>query len=188
MFCTKSSLGFGLITNGTKLVFICSHLPVDFSDNYLSNYGYGDRIMAIRTIKTEIIGKLKELMGEPTTIFWAGDLNFRIQMDGVEQLERAMNRELSKYIECKKDFLQTSRYVEYDPHKSGYRTFLRKRKSPINGYSLTRIPSYCDRIIYKGHFIPTHYYSWPSKAKEADYPLSIAYSDHEPVLLEGYIN
>jgi hypothetical protein len=190
-FCTKSSLGFGLIVGAIKLIFVCSHLPIDLSDTYMSNYGYIERIDAMRTIKTDIITKLKDVMGEPTTVFWAGDLNFRVQIDGVEQLEHLMNRELGDYNEAPKDFLQTSKFVEYDPDKSGFRTFMRKRNSPIHAYSLSRIPSYCDRIIYKGHFKPAHYYSWPPKNQSTQsaqhYPMSIAYSDHEPVILEGFV-
>jgi hypothetical protein len=190
MLCTKSSLGFAVIINTTKIIFICSHLPIDLNDHYLEKLGYNERAEAMRDTKTIIINKMIEIIGEPTVILWGGDLNFRIQSDGVEQLERFMSRELANYTEVGREFLQTSKYVEFDSHKSGYNTFVRKRKSPIHAYSLLRIPSYCDRVIYKGQFTPIGYYSWPFKSHKnpSEYPKSIAYSDHEPVVLEGTIN
>jgi hypothetical protein len=192
MFCTKSSLGFGITIGNARLIFVCSHLPIDFSDTYLDNYGYTERIEAIRTIKTEIINKIAEVIGPPTSIFWAGDLNFRIQVNGVEQLEKLLANELSDYAEHSKEFLQTSKYIEFNSRKKGYKTFVRQRNSTIreHKYNMLRIPSYCDRIIYRGGFTSLRYYSWPPKNKEssATYPISIAYSDHTPVVLEGFIN
>lgn len=187
--CTKVTLGFGLQIGQIKLILVCSHLPVDFSDKYLENWGYGERVQTMLDVEHSIIDDLIDVMCGNTCVFWAGDLNFRIQTDGTEQLHKLLSHGFGRYHEADKHFLQTNKLTEYDPLKDDFKTFIKRRKSNRLAYNLNRIPSYCDRIIFRGQFTPVKYYSWPSRHNNTDdtYPLCVAYSDHEPVILEGLI-
>ena len=178
--CTKPSQGFGLIVNGKKIIFVGSHFPVNTSDKI--TYGLQERVDAIKKVKYEVINNISNSLGGVDTIIWAGDMNFRIQTDGTEQLDTLLkgSTELKEYSEFTKNFQPTCRFKEFDDNID-YKKFIKDRK-----YDNKRIPSYCDRIIYKGDFTPTKYYSYP--IDKSSYPKSIAYSDHEPVVLEGYIS
>jgi hypothetical protein len=178
--CTKPSQGFGLIVNGKKIIFIGSHFPVNTNDKL--TYGLQERIEAIKKVKEEVIKNIANSLGGVDTIIWAGDMNFRIQSDGTEQLDTLLKGsiELKEYNEFTKNFQPTCRFKEFDDTVE-YDKFTKDRQ-----YDDKRIPSYCDRIIYKGNFIPIDYYSYPKD--KSKYPKSIAYSDHEPVVLEGYIS
>jgi hypothetical protein len=186
--CTKPSVGAGIIVSKGgkthKLIFVGSHLPINPKDVENGSLGLKDRVEAIKTIKKEIIDDIDKSLGGYDVIFWAGDLNFRVQTDGVEQLDQLLkDGELGGFREHVRAFNETCRYLEYDG-VSNYDEFVAKRISK-NGYDDKRKPSYCDRIIFKGSFEPTEYSTWPRSGDK--YPLSIAYSDHEPVILKGII-
>jgi hypothetical protein len=209
MMCTKPSIGFGINLSGNSFIFVGSHFPVDTSDK--NTYGYADRINAVHDIKTNLIDKIANQLGAKNpNIFWAGDMNFRIQSDetDTDQLScftsgcfddnknntacEILNQTV-KYTDCEsiRGFVEAPRDVNY--HKScryqeyndeiDILQFLNPRK-----YDSKRKQSYCDRIIYRGKINPKKYSSWPNTPDPKIYPLSIAYSDHEPVYLYGTID
>ena len=194
--CTKPTLGFGIKISGKKLVFICSHLPVDTTDKEYGSFGYNDRVQAMKTIQKEVIDDVSNSIGNNIdNIFWAGDLNFRVQIDEsgkptFEQLDQLVSKHevlLNFKEHTKNNIKKTCRYLEYDG-KSDYSQFVLNRQNG-HSYDPKRTPSYCDRILYKGNFTPKQYYSWPPTPiiNLDQYPKSIAFSDHEPVVLEGSI-
>lgn len=180
--CTKPSVEFGIVINNIKLIFIASHLPIITKND--PSLGYKERKLAMKTIFKNVEKTVSKAIGGYNIIFWAGDMNYRINSDGSEQLHTLLNdlpNELPHLIgfkETEKTFSPTCRFVEY--HGQNFDEFVKQRP-----YDSKRIPSFCDRIIYKGDFAPLKYYNLVKELKE--YPLSIAYSDHEPVVLEGVI-
>jgi hypothetical protein len=194
LICQDPSIIFGTIVNNKKLIFVASHLPLDLTDKDNLKFGFGQRIEAVRKISAEIPVMVKSFGPaapgkEYDTIFWAGNLNFRIQADGSEQLDKLLNvgvEGLEGYKEADKTNLQkTCDYIPYSGLIS-YDHFRRERQQGKT-YNKSVIPSYCDRIIYKGNFTVQKYYSWPER-RQSHYPLSIAYSEHEAVILEGFIS
>lgn len=208
MMCTKPSVGFGINFGGTHFIFVGSHFPVNTSDK--DTYGYVDRINAIHDIKTNLIDKIADQLGAKNpNIFWAGDMNFRIQSDdaNTEQFNCFTSgcmgtnnnstceilNETIKYTDCEsiRGFVEALRDSNY--HKScRYQEYnddidIVQFLNPRN-YDAKRKQSYCDRIIYRGKINPGKYSSWPNTSDPKIYPLSIAYSDHEPVYLNGTID
>jgi len=186
--CTKPSVGVGIIVSKGgkqhKLIFVGSHLPMNDKDTENGSFGFKERIDAINTIKQDVIDDITKSLGGYDAIFWAGDLNFRVQTDGIEQLDQLLKGDaLSGFREHPRSFNETCRYLEYDG-VSNYDEFITKRITK-NGYDAKRKPSYCDRIIFKGSFEPIEYLTWPTP--KDSYPLSIAYSDHEPIILKGVL-
>ncbi len=190
--CTKASVGFGIIIDETKLIFVCSHLPVNTKDKIDASFGYQERIDAMKIIKTNIIDNVKKSLGGMDYIFWGGDMNMRIQTDinKTEQLEQILNSnipELFGFKEWNKDNIKkTCRYIEYNEKHDNYGQFIEKRNNiqVESGYDPKRNPSYCDRFIYNGNLLDAKYYSWP---QSLSYPKSIAYSDHSVVVFETKI-
>lgn len=178
--CTKPSLQFTIIVNNIKLIFICSHLPIITKND--PSFGFQERKDAMKTI----INNVMKSNNNADMIFWCGDMNFRVNQDKTEQLQYLLNNlpnelpELDGFKEHKINFKHTCRLLEYDDIQN-YNDFIKNRP-----YDKKREPSYCDRVIFKGNkFEPSKYYNLPSVLTE--YPLSIAYSDHEPVVLEGIV-
>jgi len=229
MMCTKPSVGIGINIGCKSLLFIVSHLPINVKDH--ETLGFAERIDAIEKINKELIQPLSTKMGtQKPLVFWAGDMNFRIQ-DNLEQLKcfmTACGDGLHKDFGCDslisqkllnkcthiKDFTESPRdpkynkscrYVEYDnktarldlggisrPGKTDDKDiFTDIRISDLEEkYDPKRTPSYCDRILYtsdRGIKIDT-YSSWPPRDEWlGEYPLSILYSDHEPIYMSGTI-
>lgn len=168
---TKPTIGIRL--HKLKVLFICSHLPISFKDKYM---GYYDRIWDIRQIKSQFM-KYDDL------VFWAGDLNFRI-VSGKDQFSRVLERNLTSFKEMPITFQPTCKYVTYTKG-TDLQQFIMFRYSG-KGYNKHRTPSYCDRIVYQdsggAHFIP-HAYTTLFPLQQP----SVVYSDHQPVVLDGYI-
>ena len=191
--CTKPSVEFGIVLNNIKLIFIGSHLPVVTKGD--PTFGYKERKDAMKIIYNNVIKNVSKSIGGVDMIFWAGDMNYRVNANKTEQLDTILNNipnelpELTGFKEQTKTFKHTCRLLEYDG-KQNYEEFVSKRKTALNGengpYDPRREPSYCDRVIFKGNlFLPIKYYSLPPLLQT--YPKSIAYSDHEPVFLTGII-
>jgi len=204
--CTKPSVSIGIEITKTgyipkTLVFIGSHLPVNTKDK--ETYGYNLRLEAMRVIRKELLKNVEKAIGAENgadAVFWTGDFNFRIQ-EGTEQLANAMKTDiLSEFQEHDlKDVVKTCRYKEYmgnnetelQSYSTGRISKTGESDDPnLEIYDSRRIPSYCDRVIYKMKsgttFKPTKYYSWPNNPE--GYPISILRSDHTVIVLEGYID
>ncbi len=190
--CTKASIGFGIVIDETKLIFICSHLPVNTKDKLNASFGYNERIDAMKLIKTHIIDNVRESLDGVDYIFWGGDMNMRIQTDTnkTEQLEQILNSNIPEFVGFKEwdktNIKKTCRYIEYNEKTDDYSQFIEKRNdiSIESGYDPKRNPSYCDRFIYTGNLLNAKYYSWP---QSLIYPKSIAYSDHSVVVFDTKI-
>ncbi|AYV77008.1 MAG: hypothetical protein Barrevirus7_15 [Barrevirus sp.] len=189
LICMYPTIGFGYEYDGRKLIFVASTLPMNPNDNDYGNLGYSARIDAMKKIDKEVIQDISKALQGLDTIFWLGNMNFRVQTDGIEQLDDLLSSNLDiikGFREANKNGLQKScKYLEYNG-LSNYEQFVMIRQEG-KSFNKEVIPSYCDRIIYKGLFTPLLYYSYPKKGEIANYPKSIAFSTHEPVVLEGVI-
>ena len=78
---TKCSIIRKITSDNLNLYFIASHLPINMSD--VKTFGNEERMKIIIDILSEIFNK----DNKEKIIFWAGDLNFRINKEnGVDQL------------------------------------------------------------------------------------------------------
>lgn len=212
--CTKPSVGIRVDLGCVKLVFVGSHFPIDTKEKTL---GFADRVSAMKEINTQIIKPLTDRLDRNNfRVFWAGDMNFRIQPEkdnNEEQLgcliEGCRNKSvngcphiLNEKILSKclpkvdlltesetgiEDFEKSCRYKE---SKKGheYETMEMRLSDSDKKYDDRRIPSYCDRILTRGQGIDIKTYtSWPIHKSPDIYPPSILYSDHEPVYMTGTI-
>lgn len=184
--CTKSSVGFGVIVYGHKFIFIGSHLPVNTKDK--QTYGLNQRKDAMHRIQQDIVSGTQRRFGiKFDSVFWCGDMNFRVDPDGSEQLSTFMGSDPIKFFkEATREFKPTCRFLEWDGTQN-YNTFSTNRlENAIQSYDPRRIPSYCDRVIWNSSaFTYTKYDSFPNKNDTLT--KSIAYSDHNAVFLEGNV-
>jgi hypothetical protein len=213
--CTKPSVGIGVDLGCVKLVFAGSHFPIDTKDK--ATLGFAERISAMKEINSKVIKPLtKKLGNDNIKVFWAGDMNFRIQSNGEEQLEcliegckqwrKQQHVDVCPHLLDKKildeclpegDLLTESEGVDtfekscrYKESKEGSeaKTISLRFSDSDKKYDKKRIPSYCDRILTRGNGISINTYtSWPIHTSANIYPLSILYSDHEPVYMTGII-
>lgn len=192
--CTKPTLGFGIKIYGKSLIFICSHLPVDMSDTKNGSYGLSKRVEAMQKIMSTVVKDITKKLGGADVIIWAGDMNMRFETSGIEQLNSLLT---PPHVEGLKFFKEpmieeenlspTCRFLEYSD-KQNYNSFATSRlNKEITSYDQKRKKSYCDRVIYSGELIPKEYASWPKDIPAVEYPKSIAYSDHEPVVFTAVI-
>jgi len=135
---------------GTKFIFMTSHLTAGEGEKNLAN-----RILNYRTIREKLRLRRSKAMEvkiehknlakkynfnieEFDTVFWFGDLNFRIDPDtGQDQLAECMKRRLcfEDFHEQKIGFMPT---YKFNPNSKIYDTSRALRQ-----------PSYTDRILYK---------------------------------------
>jgi len=98
--CTKPSVGIGIIVakenKQHKLIFIGSHLPIDTKDK--ETLGNLDRIDAIKIINDDVILPITKELDGCDTVFWAGDMNFRM-IDDVDQLDQLFKNRLSEHVD-----------------------------------------------------------------------------------------
>jgi len=190
--CTKPSVGIGAKINGTKLIFVGSHLPINTKDKENASLGYKERIEAIKKIQMEVIQDVEKAIEGSDVVFWTGDFNMRIQSDDKEQLEIALKKELSDFAEYDTvNVRRTCRIKEIGETEDRSKYIDLRLSDDETKFDTKRIASYCDRVIYKdpGHkFEPTEYYSWPNAdTPKNNVPQSIVHSDHDMVVLVGKI-
>ena len=190
--CTKPSVGIGAEINGTKLVFVGSHLPINTKDKENASLGYAERIDAIQKMQKEVIQDVENAIGGSDVVFWTGDFNMRVQTDGMEQLEIALKKELSDFTEPDKTYVRRTCRIKEKGETDDLDTYIKTRLSDDdNKFDTKRKPSYCDRVIYRDpgrKFKLTEYYSWPKANTPKDkVPDSIVHSDHDMVVLVGTI-
>jgi len=192
--CTKPSVGIGAEINGMKLIFVGSHLPINTKDKENASLGYKERIDAIEKIKMEVIKDVENAIGGSDVVFWTGDFNMRIQSDknNTEQLAFALKNQLKDFKEHgKKDVRRTCRIKEIGETEEPSKYINLRLSDDRTKFDTKRIPSYCDRVIYKDldkKFSPTEYYSWPkANTPKDEVPDSIVHSDHDMVVLVGKI-
>ncbi|KAL0233437.1 hypothetical protein PCE1_001952 [Barthelona sp. PCE] len=170
----KGAVGCSMKYNGTKLCFINSHLAA-----------HQEKISARNDNFKEVVTNLK--LGDPSIdilnqfdyLFWFGDLNYRINLPRPEVIRLVEEQNISFLLdhdqlldqredlaafvgfnEAEVTFPPTYRYIkgtsDYDPKKG-------------------RIPSWCDRILWKSapnkRLLCTHY----------NHANSVNSSDHKPV-------
>jgi endonuclease/exonuclease/phosphatase family metal-dependent hydrolase len=188
---TKPSIAKNITikTSSSKknLLFIGCHLPVQTKTPDL---GYEERITSVQKIKEKIIKPVEPL----DLIIWAGDLNFRISdLTLTDQLSQVLDNKLCLlgYQEPPITFQPTCKYIEFKPDNDISLSSFITRRHNCHGYNTKRRPSYCDRIIYyhtNTIKLIVDKYQHISPLDYTNYPLSIALSDHVPVILEGQIH
>uniref|UniRef100_A0A914CVZ6 Inositol polyphosphate-related phosphatase domain-containing protein n=1 Tax=Acrobeloides nanus TaxID=290746 RepID=A0A914CVZ6_9BILA len=128
---------------------------------------------------------------EKRAVFWLGDMNWRV--DGVSSAEE-MAKKLSQvtdessrvdYDQLAETYDQLKKALRLGNWVDGFKeepiTFqpTYKHLVGIGTYNLKRIPSWTDRILYKGHSITSNRYTSYRR---------LTLSDHYPVLAEFTLN
>ena len=129
--------------NKRKFAFVNGHFMSGESNE--KNEG---RIKEITQLLTNEHSKDILPVNQHDYYFLIGDFNFRVELSPEECNELISRRDISKIIE-KDQFIQSKKKF---PFQEGDICFLPTYKlgSNIHEYKLTRTPSYCDRIFYKG--------------------------------------
>jgi hypothetical protein len=141
-FCTKSTVAVSLESQqGIQLVFLGSHFPVDPKK---TDFGLEARNKAEQTSIEKVLAPI--LSGKPYAIMWAGDLNYRVTATGKDQLDeqrRQAGGAFSDFKEAPRRFFPTCKLNEVCDRKKS------DTESQPACYAKNRIPSFCDRILYK---------------------------------------
>ena len=87
---TKNYIVNHITFNNYNISFISTHFPIDTSDKDKLNLGYSIRAKILDDI-------LIKFVKNNNIVVLAGDLNFRINMDGIEQLTQFINQKKSEY-------------------------------------------------------------------------------------------
>jgi len=148
MVCIETMLG------GRKCVFVNMHLPVQSRYN---NMGLQYR----KEVFYELLADLNKRITPDTFLFIGGDLNFRMNIEGRDQLTNILNNEITlkelcfpkasgKRITCKFEVKRTINPILRNSCRrrampNNVKTFL-KNTQRICGVN-NRIPSRCDRFL-----------------------------------------
>ncbi len=160
---TKGAVWIHLKYNQYSLLFINLHLPVKTNVEKIN--GVKTRILKDPTLGYEyrkqsllsIFEKLKPLIDETTFTVVGGDLNFRINPNGEDQLTTLLQSypymkefpfpdESSKTFTCK--FKTEEEYKGSENLKSCRLTKIQNVNQPKECMDEDRVPSRCDRFLY----------------------------------------
>lgn len=174
LLCTKATVGLALEFNNRKLIFMSSHLP--FSERK-KDLGYAERVDSMRSG----IKLLEKLGPNNASVIWAGDLNFRSNDDFSAKKFDFEESSLSFQPTCKlleqdeiMESLKLSRISAIDLRYSALTNPSQKV------YNKERIPSYCDRVLFR-NLTPIKYYSWNDGR-------AVDTSDHNVVVLDARLS
>jgi len=172
------------------LFFIASHLPMNKKEIDL---GYQERVDAMLQVNDYLKAKLDPVMS--FNILWTGDLNFRIDENGQDQLNYLLDNgfgaerdilfeDLSQIY----NYAPTCKTIMYDEKE--YCSDTCKTPDCISCYDIHgkkghRIPSYCDRVIGYNNFQKYNDFNTITfSAKDHEF---IKYSDHNPIMTTVHI-
>lgn len=184
---SKGSIIIELSNDNQNLFFIGSHLPMDKNKKDL---GLDIRLNAM----DQVIKYLRDNINpkKKFNILWTGDLNFRKDDDGNDQLLMSLHNGID-YNPMPLEFQDLSQIDNYNPT---CKTVMYEEKTfcdetckttdcdnscyDIEGKKGKRTPSYCDRVIgYNSVGSYTDYNTVTFLAKEYEF---IKYSDHNPIM------
>lgn len=165
---TKGAVWIRVKYNAYSFLFVNLHLPVNVKtvdqngEKVLKNetLGYRYRAESLQYIIKELQDKIE------TTTFtvFGGDLNFRINPDGKDQLETLLQSysyvkefpfpdESSKTYTCK--FLTKDIYKGKEEFESCRLTKIKNSTGQKECHDKERLPSRCDRFLYRSKYTPT---------------------------------
>ena len=174
--CMANKIGTGLLGTGpnkggvavrfecykTNLVFICGHLAAHKPNVADRNENY-QKIMNKLVFTREEVGDddIKQSqtdLGILTVdthdlIFFFGDLNYRIDIDDVNQvnnfIEKSQYGELMKCDQLKKQIEEKKAFDGFKENEIGFQPTFKFVIGKEREYDTKRIPAYCDRILWK---------------------------------------
>ncbi|KAJ3380706.1 inositol polyphosphate 5-phosphatase [Lobulomyces angularis] len=164
----KGGIGVSLLYYETRICFVCAHLAAGASN-------YEDRNRDYKTI-TEGINFSGKKIDDHDAVFWFGDFNYRISLPNEEVRSCIQNNTLD-YLLCSDQLLnQQACGMIFVDYKEGPLNFFPTYKydtgtSVYDTSEKMRIPSWTDRILYKGNNI---------KLLEYD-RVELTMSDHRPI-------
>lgn len=160
-----------------QFIFVCNHLTAKDGDKYLS---YRQNNL------TEAISKLKKIVynWDDSHVFIYGDLNFRVNYNIKNISNNALKHDELTYILANEAILKDFKEFEIN-FKPTYKYVLYQE----NSYNKKRIPSWCDRILYKTYhdncetddtqnIQEPHLIKYSSLSREM-----LLWTDHQPVEL-----
>eukprot|EP01064_Diplonema_japonicum_P038193 TRINITY_DN9164_c0_g4_i1.p1 TRINITY_DN9164_c0_g4~~TRINITY_DN9164_c0_g4_i1.p1 ORF type:complete len:673 (+),score=118.71 TRINITY_DN9164_c0_g4_i1:295-2019(+) len=162
----------------TRLCFVGCHLAAHQENIEDRNANYAEIVAGL----TKMGWKDFWFTNEYHHIFWAGDLNYRIDYDRQKVVQLCYQglegwRELYKYDQLQKELAKETVFIDFNESQPLFQPTYKydRQKDVYPDDSKKRIPSWCDRIL------------WKSMAEEQivqeDYfaTQSVHGSDHRPV-------
>lgn len=189
----KGGVAVKLTIDDTTFCFICSHLAAHEGAKFLQQRN-DDVIEIMRNIERNKIHGLP-VMHQYNHIFWMGDLNYRLDLKRVIPAAVMWSHQkrwchvtdmiTDGHFEKLAEFDELIHEMERGRVFAGFKeggitfapTFKVERGKQYSAYQSTRVPSYCDRILY--HSLPFHE-NHIKLLKYSSVP-SIETSDHKPV-------
>jgi len=148
---SKGAAWASLEKNGTTYLFVNAHLPMD---KKAPGLGLDYRIKAFKTILT----KLAPLVTANTYMFFAGDLNFRMDTAGKNQLYTLLEQPLPISLTDISPISRQQYTCKFLPNKTDECRLqeIKPGAPPTdpNCFDNERIPSRCDRILVGDNHLP----------------------------------
>lgn len=186
--CCKGTVGMSFNYNKQKLIFMCSHLPVNPKQEDL---GLEMRNTAFNLSIESVMEKLSRY-DKDINVIWGGDLNYRI-LSNKDQLSNSFKSGLigrgypfregtslckNNFGECI-SFKPTCKFLDESAIEDKKKYLDCRKGNSINHcYDKSRNPSYCDRILYFGPKLTNKEYN------SFVYPIS----DHNGVIAKFKLN
>nr|XP_022289390.1 inositol polyphosphate 5-phosphatase OCRL-1-like isoform X1 [Crassostrea virginica] len=170
----KGGVGIRMTLHNTSLCFINTHLAAHQDEYERRNQDYRDVESKMRF--KQFLPPL--LISEHDQVFWIGDLNYRInglEIDKVKSMiDKEKYKDLLSYDQLHQQLGRSDVFRGYSEGEINFRPTY-KYNTGTNDWDSSeksRIPAWCDRILYKGEGIDqVHYTSHPD----------LLISDHKPV-------
>lgn len=161
----KGAVGLKLTVDGSPVVGVAAHLAANegFLDQRNDDFATIAKEMKFTSPRTGIYDK--------ATVFFLGDLNYRASENEQGLADYKVVDELFDAMGASKSFWDFKEAeITFKP------TY--KFHTGTSKYNTKRIPSWCDRVLYRGSVIPQKYDSIPA----------VTSSDHKPVYLSALVN
>lgn len=189
----KGAVGIKLTLDDTAFCFVCAHLAAHEGAKFLQQR-IDDVLEIMRHIERER-GVGMPMMHQFDHIFWMGDLNFRLDLKHMlpaavtwshedrwtyimDLVSKRRYADLASFDELRREMGERRVFGGFVEGKLHFPpTFKVQRGFTSMVYQETRVPSYCDRILW--HSLPRH----QSHVLQREYNCveEIDTSDHKPV-------
>lgn len=195
--CTKATVGIKTVLGGPyslDYTFLASHMPINTK---VDDLGYAERVEAMKQSVAKVVLPLTPATPKNRLLVWAGDLNFRTDAGGKDQLTEALRSEQGFGISLREDearLLQMKPTCKMVPCTDQACPICRQRVSesdPTCYQTETkkgqRVPSRCDRVLHA--FVPRSSASSVTQtAYNAFSAPAVRISDHNAVVADFVLN
>jgi hypothetical protein len=146
----KGGISISFSVNGTSFLFIGSHLAAHQEKVSDRNSDYREIINGIKPLNGQY-----DATNETQYVFWMGDLNYRLDIDrpqAIAMIQKGRLEELYQHDQLAKERKEGKVFCGFNEAKIVFNpTYKYERGNRNYTEEKQRVPSWCDRILWKSH-------------------------------------